>query len=84
MGGFIILNNTLFNKIEKKTNINKETILSLAEKLEKNDLKDENTIRDIIKQLSTMTNKNVSKEKEDKIIKAILNDKIPKNIEKMF
>ena len=84
MGGFIILNNTLFNKIEKKTNINKETILSLAEKIEKNDLKDENTIRDIIKQLSTMTNKNVSKEKEDKIVKAILNDKIPKNIEKMF
>ena len=84
MGGFIILNNTLFNKIENKTNINKETILSLAEKIEKNDLKDENTIRDIIKQLSTMTNKNVSKEKEDKIVKAILNDKIPKNIEKMF
>lgn len=84
MGGFIILNNTLFNKIEKKTNINKETILSLAEKLEKNNLKDEDTIRDIIKQLSTMTNKNVSKEKEDKIVKAILNDKIPKNIEKMF
>ena len=33
---------SLFNKIEKKTNIKKETILSLAEKLQKSDMKDEN------------------------------------------
>ena len=30
----------LFNKIEKKTNINKETILSLASKLQNNNMKD--------------------------------------------
>ena len=74
----------LFNRIQEKTNINKDTILNLANKLQKNNLKDENTIRDIIQEISNMTGKDVSKEKEDKIVDAILNDKVPKNIEKMF
>ena len=74
----------LFNKIEKKTNINKDTILSLANKLQSNNIKDEKTIREIIKELSNMTNKEVTKEKEDKIVNPILNDQVPKNIEKMF
>ena len=38
----------IFNKIEQKTNINKETILKLADKLQKNNMKDENTIREIV------------------------------------
>ena len=79
-----MLTDNLFHSIEKKTNINKETILSLADKLQKNNLKDEKTIREIIEELSQMAGKEVSKEKEDKIINAILNDKVPKNIEKMF
>jgi len=74
---------SLFNNIEKKTNVKKDTIISLANKLQKN-TKDENTIREIINELSKMTGKEVSKEKEDKIVKAILNDKVPKNIDKMF
>lgn len=74
----------LFQKIEQKTSVKKETILSLANKLQKNNMKDEQTIREIIQELSTMTGKEVSKEKEDKIVNAILKDKVPKNIEKMF
>ena len=79
-----MLTDNLFHSIEKKTNIKKETILSLANKLQKNNLKDEKTIREIIEELSQMAGKEVSKEKEDKIVNAILNDKVPKNIEKMF
>jgi hypothetical protein len=75
---------SLFNKIEQKTNINKETILSLASKLQKNNMKDENTLREIIQELSNMTGKEVTKEKEDKIINAIMKDQIPNNIDKMF
>ena len=41
----------LFNKIEKKTNVNKETILNLANKLQRNNMKDENTIREVIHDL---------------------------------
>ena len=31
-----------------------------------------------------MTGKEVSKEKEDKIISAVINDKVPKNIDKLI
>ena len=73
-----------FKKVEKKTNINKETILSLADKLQKSDMKDENTLREVIKDISVMTGKEVSKEKEQRIIDAIKKDNIPKNLDNMF
>ena len=73
-----------FKKVEKKTNINKETILSLADKLQKSDMKDENTLREVIKDISVMTGKEVSKEKEQRIIDAIKKDNLPKNIDNMF
>ena len=47
-------------------------------------MKDENTIREVIHDLCKITNKEISKEKEDKIISAIINDKVPKNVDKMF
>ncbi len=73
-----------FKKIEKKTNVNKESILSLADKLQKGNMKDENTIKEVINELSKMTGREVSKEKEQKIIEAIVNDKVPNNIDKML
>ena len=73
-----------FKKIEKKTNVNKETILDLAKKLQENDLKNENTLREVIQELSQMTGREVSKEKEEKIINAVINDNVPKDIDKMF
>ncbi len=73
-----------FKKIEKKTNVNKQTILDLATKLQQNDLKNENTLREVIQELSKMTGKDISKEKEDKIINAVVNDNVPKDIDKMF
>ena len=75
---------SLFNKIEKKTNINKETIMNLANKIQQNNMKDETTLREVIKDLSNLTGKEVSKEKEDKIINAIMNDQVPNNVDKMF
>ena len=60
---------SFFNKVEKKTNVGKQTILELADKLQKSDLKNETTLREVIQTLGQMTGKQVSKEKEDKIIK---------------
>ncbi len=71
-----------FNKIEKKTNVGKDTILELASKLQQGDMKDERTLREIIRELGKMTGKEVSKEKEDKIISAVVNDKVPKDLDK--
>lgn len=73
-----------FQKIEKKTNVGKDTILSLAKKLQEGDLKDEGTLRDVIQELGHMTGHEVSSEKEQKIIDAVKNDKVPKDIDKFF
>ena len=73
-----------FSRIEKKTNVDKNTILDLAKKLQQNDMKNENTLREVIQELGKMTCKEVSKEKEDKIISAVINDKVPKNIDKLI
>lgn len=71
-----------FKKIENKTNVDKDTILSLASKLQASNMKDENTLREVIGDLAKMTGREVSKEKEQKIIDTILNDNIPKDLDK--
>lgn len=72
----------LFDRIEKKTNVNKETILSLARKLQDGDFKNEENLRSIIEEISEITGKEVSKEKEQKIVDMVINDKVPNNIDK--
>ena len=73
-----------FKRIEKKTNVDKNTILDLADKLQKSNMKDEKVLREVIADLSKMTGREVSKEKEQKIIETILNDKVPNNLDKMI
>ena len=73
-----------FFRVEKKTKVGKDTILNLAAKLQQSDLKNEATLREVIQELGKMTGKEVSKDKEDKIIKAVVNDKVPKDINGMF
>ncbi len=75
---------SFFKKVEKKTKVDKNTIISLAEKLQNGNMKDEATLREIISTLSQMTGKKVSKEQEEKIIERIVNDKVPKGVDKMF
>lgn len=73
-----------FKKVEKKTKVDKNTIVDLAKKLQDGNMKDEKTLREVIQTLSAMTKKPVSKEKEDKIIDTILKDKVPKDVDKLF
>ena len=79
-----MFSDNFFKKVEKKTNVNKETILSLADKLQKGNMKDETTLKEVINDLAKMTGREVSKEKEQKIIDTILNDKVPKNLDKFI
>ncbi len=76
------MNDNIFKKIEDKTHVNKETIISLARKLQNGNYKDENTLKEIIQELSDVTGIEVSSEKEEKIINTIINDKVPKDLEK--
>lgn len=75
---------SFFQKVEKKTNVNKDAILGLAAKLQKSNLKDETTLRQVIHDLSSMTGKPISKEQEEKIIDSIVKDKVPKNVDKFY
>ena len=75
---------SFFKRVEKKTNVNKETILDLAKKLQKGNLKDEGTLREVINELSQMTGRPVSEENQKKIIDAVVNDQVPKDIDKMI
>lgn len=80
----MFFSDNFFKKIEKKTNVNKETILSLANKLQQGNMKDEKTLREVIQDISKMTGREVSKEKEEKIINAVINDKVPNNLDKFI
>ncbi|MGN1352470.1 MAG: stage VI sporulation protein F [Bacilli bacterium] len=75
------MKDSLFKNVEKKTNINKDTIMSLAKKLQSSNFKDEKVLNEVIDELSSLTGKNIDDSKRDKIIKAIKNDKVPSDIE---
>ena len=79
-----MLDDSFFKKIEKKTKVDKNTIVSLAEKLQKGNMKDENTLNEVIDTLSKMTGKKVNKDLKEKIIKKVINDDVPQNVDKMF
>ena len=64
--------------------VSKDTIIRLAKELQEGDIKNENTLRNIIGEISELTGKEVSKEKEDKIVNMVISDKVPKDIENMF
>jgi len=78
------MNDSLFKRVEKRTNINKETILSLASKLQNGNMKEKGTLMEVINELSTLTGKSISDEKKEKIVNAIVNDKVPKDIDNSF
>lgn len=73
---------SFFQKIEKKTNVNKDTILSLANKLQQGNMKDEATLKEVIQDISRITGREVSKEKEQKIIDTVLSNGVPNNLDK--
>ena len=82
----IIVNDELFQKVEKKTKVGKDKIISLAKMVNDNGLKDEKTLKEVISELSVLTGKKVDKTLESKIINAVMDGKVPKggDIEKMF
>ena len=71
-----------FKKIENKTSVDKETILSLAKKLQGANMKNEDTLKEVIHDISRITGRDVSPEKEKKIIDTVINDGVPKDLNK--
>ncbi|MBO5376743.1 MAG: stage VI sporulation protein F [Bacilli bacterium] len=75
---------SFFKKVESKTKVDKETILSLAKKLQNSNMKDENVLNELVDDISNLTGKEVSEERKKKIVEAIVNDKVPKDINNML
>ena len=75
---------SFFDKIQKKTNVDKNTILSLAKKLQDGNMKDEETLKEVIGDISRITGREVSAEKEKKIIDTVLNNQVPQDLDKYF
>lgn len=68
------MENQFFKNIEKKSGVNMNEILALANSLQNANFKDERTVRGIIKKVSQIANKPVSKEMEDKMVQSIIQD----------
>jgi hypothetical protein len=76
-----------FDKIEKKTSVKKDDIFKPAQSVSGSNLRDERTIRMLISQVSSLAGVEVSKQKEDQIVQAVLNNNIPLDmvtLSKMF
>ncbi|WP_078553261.1 stage VI sporulation protein F [Bacillus alkalicellulosilyticus] len=81
------MSNNFFDNIQKKTNVNPEELMKIANSVSNANLKDENTIRQLIAQVAQVANVQVPKEKEDQIVQAILSGNMPTDfgsLTKMF
>ncbi|MDC3412711.1 stage VI sporulation protein F [Aquibacillus sp. 3ASR75-11] len=62
----------LFKKIEKKTGVKMDDVSKIANSFSKSDLKDEKSIRKLVRQVSKLSGKKVPKQKEDMIVNMLL------------
>lgn len=63
-----------------QNNINPEDIFGLVERIKNSNLKDEETLREIIHDVSKIAGKKIDKNKEDQLVKKILSDGIGDDI----
>lgn len=75
---------SFFKKVENKTNVDKDTILSLASKLQNGDMSDDNNLKDVINTLSKITGKKVTDEQISKIINTVKNNQVPSDLTKYY
>lgn len=57
---------SFFKKVEQKTNVSKDSILNLANKLQNGNMKDEATLSEVVDEIANMTGKNITQEKKKK------------------
>lgn len=74
------LHENILKQIQQNSNIKPEDIFAIAESVKHANFSDEDTVRNLIRQLSLLANKPISKEKEDQIVETITNNKIPSDL----
>ena len=68
------MDRSFFKKVEKKTGVDFDEIMALANALSHANFSDEKQVRKIVKKVSRMANRPITQELEDKIVKSILQD----------
>ena len=63
---------SFFRRIEKKTGVDFEEILALANAVSHANFEDERQVRKIVRKVGRLANRNVSKEMEDRIVSSII------------
>ncbi len=74
----------ILDKVSKKTNVSKESILSLANDLQNKNLHNQKDIEEFIYKVSLVANKEVKPEQIKKIVSIIQNNQLPKDIDQML
>ncbi|MGD6804256.1 stage VI sporulation protein F [Rossellomorea vietnamensis] len=70
----------MFGNFEKKTGVKMDDIMKLAQSFQNTNFKDEKQVRTMIKKVSSLAGKPVSREKEEMLVKAITSGKVPKDM----
>ena len=79
------MNNNVFDKVEKKTKVKKEDILSLARSIQNKNLKDENELRKIIKDVAKLAGKAKKAVVQEEVVEPHINlDEIKASIDEAF
>lgn len=68
------MDGSFFKKVEKKTGVDFDEIMALANALSHANFSDERQVRKIVKKVSRMANRPITQDLEDKIVKSILQD----------
>lgn len=74
----------ILSAITSNGNIDKESILALVNRIKNADLKDESVLRQVIREVSAIANKPVSKELEDQLVNRIINHGIPDDLSELL
>lgn len=68
------MDRSFFKKVERKTGVDFDEIMTLANALTYADFSDEKQVRKIVKKVSSLANKPITSELEDKIVQSIIQD----------
>lgn len=69
-----MMDRSFFRQVERKTGVNFDEIMALANALTYANFSDEKQVRKIVKKVSKLANKPITKELEEKIVTSIIKD----------
>jgi len=68
------MNRSFFNSIEQKTGVSMEEIFALANAIQHADFKSEKQVRKIVRRVAKVSNRQITQEREDKLVQSIIQD----------